>query len=129
MVIGERRRKILKFVNQYYEEHKVPPTYREIMLAVGLRSTSTVWSHLRKLARSGELSSLGRGRPRSYVPVNVASTSLQSEELDKLQQQLDSFRDLMLEVANPENWNCNVWVGAGCLHVRALTLLQQDGND
>ncbi len=49
------RRKILDFITLSTEQNGYPPTVREICEAVGLRSPSTVHSHLKILQESGFL--------------------------------------------------------------------------
>lgn len=44
---------IYDFIVAYYEKNSIPPTVREICAAVGLKSTSTVHSHLAKLEQNG----------------------------------------------------------------------------
>lgn len=40
------KQKILEFIVSYIQEHKYPPTVREIGEGVGLKSTSSVQSHI-----------------------------------------------------------------------------------
>ena len=51
----QKRQEILEMIIQYIEEHGYPPTVREIGDAVGLSSTSSVMSHIRKMIKSGML--------------------------------------------------------------------------
>ena len=51
----DKQEKILEFLNQHIEEKGYPPTVREICAAVGLRSPSTVHSHIRILQEEGYL--------------------------------------------------------------------------
>lgn len=51
--LNNRQRYILEFLKVYSREVGYPPTIREIGDAVGLRSTSTVHSHLNKLEKLG----------------------------------------------------------------------------
>ena len=50
-----RRTKIVGFVDSYTKEHGYCPTVREIGFAVGLKSTSTVYGHLKRMQRDGLL--------------------------------------------------------------------------
>jgi repressor LexA len=98
-----RRRQILEYINRAISENGYPPTVREIGKAVGLRSTSTVFFHLRALEEAGYLErahSLTRAirprrevsdskqRPVRYVPVvgRVAAGSpvLAEENVDEI---------------------------------------------
>lgn len=51
----EVRKKIKKFIIQYMQEHGYSPTTREIGEAVGLKSSSSVYDHLQRMFREGEL--------------------------------------------------------------------------
>jgi repressor LexA len=53
--LTERQQAILQVVREHIENHGYPPTVREIGLAVGLTSTSTVHAHLRALEERGAL--------------------------------------------------------------------------
>jgi repressor LexA len=48
-----RQQEIWTFLTQYVDEHGYPPTVREIGVAVGLASPSTVHAHLANLERAG----------------------------------------------------------------------------
>jgi len=49
----KRRQQIFEYIKGYVDENNYSPTVREISLAVGLKSTSTVHSHLERLKRDG----------------------------------------------------------------------------
>lgn len=51
--ISEKQRQILLYIKNEILNHGYPPSVREICDAVGLRSTSTVFSHLEKLEKNG----------------------------------------------------------------------------
>lgn len=53
--LSPMRLKILEYVNDFSRENGYPPTVREICSAVGLRSPSTVHSHLKILQEGGYL--------------------------------------------------------------------------
>jgi repressor LexA len=53
MKLTERQDAILAFIARHCDEHGYPPTVREIGLAVGLASPSTVHAHLAKLEARG----------------------------------------------------------------------------
>jgi repressor LexA len=53
--ITARQREILDFIESQLRDHGYPPSVREIGLAVGLTSPSTVHSHLNTLTRLGYL--------------------------------------------------------------------------
>ena len=51
--MGDRQRKIYDYIKIYIEENKYPPTIREIAVAVGLKSPSTVHGHLERMREKG----------------------------------------------------------------------------
>ena len=55
--MGDR---ILEFIHDYHEEHHWAPSFREIMAAVGLKSTSTIMFHVHKLEFKGYVT-MGKG--------------------------------------------------------------------
>lgn len=55
IVLSERQREILDFIESQQRERGYPPSVREIGEAVGLTSTSTVHSHLSTLQKLGYL--------------------------------------------------------------------------
>lgn len=64
----ERRARVLEAIRQYYAAHGYPPTIREIGRMVGLRSTSTVHTHVRALLDLGYLRTGGPSTPRTLIP-------------------------------------------------------------
>jgi repressor LexA len=53
--LSDRQSEILTFISKHCAVHGYPPTVREIGLAVGLTSPSTVHAHLAKLEAGGHL--------------------------------------------------------------------------
>ncbi len=51
--ISPKQQEILNYIKDEILNHGYPPSVREICDAVGLRSTSTVFSHLEKLEKNG----------------------------------------------------------------------------
>ena len=51
--ISSKQREILEFIKSEISSKGYPPSVREIGYAVGLKSTSTVFSHLEKLEKNG----------------------------------------------------------------------------
>ncbi|MCX7695833.1 MAG: transcriptional repressor LexA [Caloramator sp.] len=51
--LSDKQQKILEFIRQEISTRGYPPSVREIGLAVGLKSTSTVHAHLEKLEKKG----------------------------------------------------------------------------
>ena len=53
--LTDRQKKIVDFIRAHVEENGYPPTFREIARSVGLKSTSTIDHHLRRLRELGVL--------------------------------------------------------------------------
>jgi repressor LexA len=53
--LSDRQTEILRFISKHCAVHGYPPTVREIGLAVGLTSPSTVHAHLAKLEAGGHI--------------------------------------------------------------------------
>ena len=66
----ERADSILRFICTYRAEHGFGPTVREIGMAVGLSSTSTVAKYLERMAQEGVIT-YKPGVPRSVRGVTV----------------------------------------------------------
>ena len=47
--------KILKVITAYIMIHGYPPSFREIAMGTGLKSTSTVHAHIKSMIKSGML--------------------------------------------------------------------------
>ena len=64
---GEQvRERIVEAIKSYIQEHGYPPTVREIGEMVGLKSTSSVQSHLTRLLSEGKLETdAGPSSPRA----------------------------------------------------------------
>lgn len=77
--LSTRQKRILEFIQDFYEERSYPPTIRDIQQACGISSTSVVDYNLRILERSGHIRRdrevsrgievLVGGRRRGRVPV------------------------------------------------------------
>ena len=76
----ETRRKVFEYVKESIDERGVAPSVREICIAVGLKSTSTVQYHLNALVEEGllergdanqkrTLTISGRNQKAHYVPL------------------------------------------------------------
>jgi repressor LexA len=50
---GSTQSAVYRFIITFYQENNFPPTVREICAALGLKSTSTVHTHLKNLAEKG----------------------------------------------------------------------------
>lgn len=49
----ETRKSIFEFIKNYVKENQYPPTFREIGVAVGIKSTNTIYCHMHKLQEMG----------------------------------------------------------------------------
>lgn len=47
--------RVYAFLVSYWRDHAEPPTYREILAAVGIRSLSTAHYHVQRLAKDGRI--------------------------------------------------------------------------
>ncbi len=54
-ILSPMRQKIMDYISKYTDENGYPPSVREICQAVGLRSPSTVHTHLKILQEAGLL--------------------------------------------------------------------------
>ena len=70
--LSPMRQKILDYISAYTDDNGYPPSVREICQAVGLRSPSTVHSHLKILQDAG-LMEKGEGKTRSITLKNHSS--------------------------------------------------------
>jgi repressor LexA len=111
-VLSKRQRQILDFIRAYAERHGVPPSYREIADAVGLKSSSTVKYHVEQLRTMGYLTRRD-GMPRTIVAKPERLRSISPWELEAASAELssaDSVTMLLFErmaagigaYANPE---------------------------
>ncbi|MDO5540585.1 MAG: hypothetical protein Q4F83_11035 [Eubacteriales bacterium] len=62
---AEKREQILQYIIAYISQHGYPPTLREIGKGVGLKSTSSVQSHLNWMFACGTLETDAAGSPRA----------------------------------------------------------------
>jgi repressor LexA len=71
---GESQEKIFAYIKKVVKTKGYPPSVREICEATGLRSTSTVHAHLRRLERRGMISRDSM-KPRAIsLPMELQST-------------------------------------------------------
>lgn len=72
----ELRERIYQFIVKYIDEIGYAPTIREIGSAVGLKSSSSVYSHLTKLEMEGHIET------KAYSPraIKVAGYKMQKVE-------------------------------------------------
>jgi repressor LexA len=77
-----RQRQILEYIRERVGSDGVPPSYREIGRAFGIKSTNAVAEHVAALVRKGYLTRVGEGRglARSLALTSIALTELGVEE-------------------------------------------------
>lgn len=61
----DSREKVYNAVVTYIQEHQYPPSVRELCDMTGLRSTSTIHSHIQRLIREGRLETDNECAPRA----------------------------------------------------------------
>lgn len=68
MELTKKQKMILDFINDFQDKNGYPPTVRDICIGVGLRSTATVFTHLKNLEEKGALTkSSAKNRAISVV--------------------------------------------------------------
>ncbi len=70
---GTTRQTIYQFVTQFQQTRQYAPTIREICAATGIRSTSTVHGHVRRMIRDGLLTQMDF-HPRTLCAVTAMHT-------------------------------------------------------
>lgn len=97
---GERtRRDILEYIKQYIQQHSYPPCRREIGDGVGLKSTSSVQSHIDRMLADGMLETDDEaGTPRA---LRVPGMQIVSREMTVLDRYMESERVRIVEQLCP----------------------------
>lgn len=97
---GEKIRKdILEYIKQYIRQHSYPPSRREIGDGVGLRSTSSVQSHIDRMLADGILETdVEAGSPRA---LRVPGMRIVSQEMTVLDRYLESEKVRIVEQLCP----------------------------
>lgn len=78
-MLKERQQKTLDFMKEYVRENGYPPTVREILKTLGIKSTSTVFSDINHLVEEGYLIKDPQ-KPRAYKISNFDSEKSSSTE-------------------------------------------------
>lgn len=123
-VRGERiRGEMLEFIRQYLYEHGYPPSRKEIADGVGLRSTSSVQSHIERMLAEGMLETdVEEGSPRA---LRIPGMRYVDTELTILDRYLESERIRIVQELCPddvpwlvremgERWRVNECCQDGC---------------
>lgn len=86
---GEKvRQDILEYIKQYIRQHSYPPSRREIGDGVGLKSTSSVQSHINRMLADGILETdVEAGSPRA---LRVPGMRIMDQEQTVLEKYLES---------------------------------------
>lgn len=97
---GEKIRKdILEYIKQYIRQHSYPPSRREIGDGVGLKSTSSVQSHVDRMLADGMLETDDEaGTPRA---LRVPGMQIVSREMTVLDRYMESERVRIVEQLCP----------------------------
>lgn len=97
---GEKvRQDILEYIMQYIRQHGYPPSRKEIGNGVGLKSTSSVQSHIDKMLADGMLETDAEaGSPRA---LRVPGMQLVSQGMTVLDRYLKSERVRIVEQLCP----------------------------
>ena len=79
--LSNRQREVLEFIINKISNHNIPPTYREIGEALGIKSTNGVSDHIRMLIKKGyiERSTEGRGLARGLLLTEKANVAIENE--------------------------------------------------
>ena len=79
--LSKRQREVLDFIINKISNHNIPPTYREIGEALGIKSTNGVSDHIRMLIKKRyiERSSEGRGLARGLLLTEKANVRMEEE--------------------------------------------------
>lgn len=99
-VRGEKiRGEMLEFIRQYLYEHGYPPSRKEIADGVGLRSTSSVQSHIERMLAEGMLETdVEEGSPRA---LRIPGMRYVNSELTILDRYLESEKVRIVEQLCP----------------------------
>ncbi|MBO5408237.1 MAG: transcriptional repressor LexA [Clostridia bacterium] len=84
--LTKKQKLIYDFINDFQEKNGYPPTVRDICIGVGLRSTATVFTHLKNLEEKGVLNkSSSKNRAISVVKDTADFMPKESETPDILE--------------------------------------------
>ncbi len=92
-----RRTKIVSFVDSYTKEHGYCPSVREIGCAVGLKSTSTVYGHLKRMQRDGILTF------SPFTPRSITLNESYSRQLKRMSRYKSNNRLVHCSFQFPDN--------------------------
>ena len=87
---------LLKYIEQFTEEHNYSPSYREIMHALNLRSVSAVAEHINNCVEAGYLQKIpNAARSLKVIPINdyQESRNLFRQKIADLEARLTPHED------------------------------------
>jgi repressor LexA len=73
--LTKRQRTVYDFIRSWCDNHGYPPTLREIASSIGVRSTNSVYNHLKILERKGYLKREDM-KSRTWRPVDSPSSTI-----------------------------------------------------
>ena len=79
--MAKKRDEIYNFIINYMVENIIPPTVREIREGVELKSTSSVYTHLRNLEQMGKIT-MRSSEPRTIRPTGYKLIRILDEEVN-----------------------------------------------
>lgn len=82
-MLNNNEQKILDFIKEQIKENGYPPSVREICVAVGLKSTSSVHSYLNKLAEKGCITKTGL-KTRALKVIEEETSNIPSSDSNVL---------------------------------------------
>ena len=74
-----RQNDVYNFIIDYMSENIISPTVREICEGVGLKSTSSVYFHLKRLEQQG-LITMRESEPRTIRPIGYKLVKIAEKE-------------------------------------------------
>lgn len=95
---------LLKFINQFTEEHDYSPSYREIMRAMKLNSVSAVAEHVNNCVAAGFLKkSPNEARSLKVIPIKdyAETKGLFRQKIAEIDAKLDTKPDANGEITEP----------------------------
>lgn len=92
-MVSKTREKVYNFLIEYIKEYGYAPSVRDICEGVGLKSTSSVYSHLSKLEEEGKIETRGHS-PRAIKIMGYGYMKLDEKHYDGTgQMKMEKERD------------------------------------
>ncbi len=76
MYLTPKQREVYEFIKRYIDTHDIAPSYEEIQHHFGFRSVSTVFDHIKTLARKGAIERGGANSKRALQVVGFGKRSV-----------------------------------------------------